>query len=111
MTTALTPECLIQRQLDAYNAKNMDAWLATYAEDAKQFALGGEPLVAGQAAIRARTAPRFSEPNLFAKLPSRTVIGNVVIEKHALFRQLLDGQWLHLFQLDATSATKAIARY
>jgi hypothetical protein len=36
---------------------------------------------------------------------------NAVIEKHALVRQLLDGQWLHLFQLDATSATTRIARY
>jgi uncharacterized protein len=36
---------------------------------------------------------------------------NAVIEKHALVKQLLDGQWLHLFQLDATSATKRIARY
>ncbi len=36
---------------------------------------------------------------------------NAVIEKHALVKQLLDGQWLHLFQLDAASATKRIARY
>jgi hypothetical protein len=36
---------------------------------------------------------------------------NAVIEKHGLVRQLLDGQWLHLFQLDATSATKRMARY
>jgi uncharacterized protein len=36
---------------------------------------------------------------------------NAVIEKHTLVRQLLDGQWLHLFQLDATGATKRMARY
>ena len=36
---------------------------------------------------------------------------NAVIEQHALVRQLVDGQWLHLFQLDATSAAKRIARY
>ena len=30
---------LIQRQLDAYNAKDLDGWLSTYAKDAKQFSL------------------------------------------------------------------------
>lgn len=32
-----SPEVVVQRQLDAYNAKNLDAWLATYAPDARQF--------------------------------------------------------------------------
>ena len=91
MTSELSPEAIVQRQLDAYNAKNMDAWLATYAEDAKQFALGGELLAAGHAAIRARTAPRFSEPNLFAKLLSRTVIGNVVIDHEEVTRTFPEG--------------------
>ena len=36
---------------------------------------------------------------------------NAVILKHAPVRQLLDGQWLNLLQLDATGATKRIARY
>ena len=30
-----SPEVVIQRQLDAYNAKNLDAWLGTYAPDAR----------------------------------------------------------------------------
>lgn len=86
-----TPAATVQRQLDAYNAKNMDAWLATYAPDAKQFALGGELLAAGHAAIRARTAPRFTEPNLFAKLLSRTVIGSVVIDHEEVTRTFPEG--------------------
>ena len=86
-----TPTATVQRQLDSYNAKDMEAWLATYAQDAKQFALGGELLAAGHAAIRARTAPRFSEPNLFAKLLSRTVIGNVVIDHEEVTRTFPEG--------------------
>ncbi len=35
-----SPEVVVQRQLDAYNAKDLDAWLSTFAEDAKQFELG-----------------------------------------------------------------------
>jgi hypothetical protein len=91
MQTHANPEAIVQRQLDAYNAKDMAAWLATYAEDAKQFVLGGELLAAGHAAIRARTAPRFSEPNLFAKLLSRTVIGDVVIDHEEVTRTFPEG--------------------
>jgi hypothetical protein len=91
MSNHPSPENIVQRQLDAYNAKNLDAWLATYAQDAKQFALGGELLAAGHAAIRARTAPRFTEPNLFAKLLSRTVIGSVVIDHEEVTRTFPEG--------------------
>jgi hypothetical protein len=91
MSNHVSPETIVQNQLNAYNAKDLDAWLATYADDAKQFALGGELLAAGHAAIRARTAPRFSEPNLFAKLLSRTVIGNVVIDHEEVTRTFPEG--------------------
>ena len=43
------PEVVVQRQLDAYNSKNLEAWLATYAEDAKQFEHPGKLLASGHA--------------------------------------------------------------
>ena len=68
MPSFTSPEAVVQRQLDAYNAKDLDAWLSTYAEDAKQFELGGGLLAQGHVAIRARTAnkwvlPQISDPN------------------------------------------------
>ena len=33
----MDPATLVQRQLDAYNARDLDAILATYADDAEQF--------------------------------------------------------------------------
>jgi ketosteroid isomerase-like protein len=54
MPSFTSPEVVVQRQLDAYNAKDLDAWLSTYAEDAKQFELGGGLLAHGHEAIRAR---------------------------------------------------------
>jgi len=39
VNTFPSPEVVIQRQLDAYNAHDLEAWLATYAEDAQQFEL------------------------------------------------------------------------
>lgn len=83
---------LIQRQLDAYNAKDIDAWLDTYAVDAKQYVLHGECVASGHAEIRSRTFSRFSEPDLFAKLLSRTVIANIVVDHEIVTRNFPEGK-------------------
>ncbi len=68
-----------KRQLDANNAKNVDAWLSTYAPDAKQFGLGGPLLADGHEQIRAPALARFQEPHLHAQLIRRETFGNVVL--------------------------------
>jgi hypothetical protein len=91
MPSFTSPEIVVQRQLDAYNAKNLAAWLSTYAEDAKQFELGGSLLAQGHEAIRARIAPRFNEPDLHAVLLKRVVMGNVVIDHEDVVRTFPEG--------------------
>jgi hypothetical protein len=86
-----SPELVVQRQLDAYNAKDLEAWLVTYAEDAKQYELPGKLLASGHAEIRARSAPRFLEPNLHARLLGRTVLGKVVIDHEVVSRTFPEG--------------------
>ena len=86
-----SPEIVIQRQLDAYNAKNLDAWLSTYAPDAKQFELGGQLLAAGHAQIRTRAAARFTEPDLRATLIRREIFGNVVVDHEDVTRTFPEG--------------------
>jgi len=49
MTEFTSPQVVVQRQLDAYNDKNLQAWLATYAPEAQQFELGGKLLSFGHA--------------------------------------------------------------
>lgn len=91
MPNFTSPEVVVQRQLDAYNAKDLESWLATYAEDAQQFEHPGKLLAAGHAQIRARTGPRFTEPNLEARLLRRTVMGNVVIDHEDVIRTFAEG--------------------
>ena len=86
-----SPEVVVQRQLDAYNAKDLEAWLSTYATNARQFELGGKLLTEGHEQIRARTAPRFVEPNLHATLLSRVVMGNVVVDHEDVTRTFPEG--------------------
>ena len=67
MVLDMAPEAVAQRQLDAYNARDLDAWLATYATDAQQFEYPATLLASGHAEIVARAA-RFQEPDLHARL-------------------------------------------
>ncbi len=86
-----TPDQIVQRQFDAYNAKDVVGWLATYHPDAEQFALHGERLAQGHAELRSRIQVRFSEPNLHARLLSRTVMGNVVVDHELISRTFPEG--------------------
>jgi len=82
----MQPTDIVQAQLDAYNAKDLDALLATYAPDAEQFTLHGERLARGHEEMRARFAQRFAEPDLHAKLLSRSAAGNVVVDHELITR-------------------------
>ena len=86
MSTFSSPEAVVQRQLEAYNARDLDAWLATYAADATQYEHPATLLASGHAEIRARMQARFSEPNLHARLISRSVMGKVVVDHEVVTR-------------------------
>jgi hypothetical protein len=76
----MDPEVVVQRQLDAYNAHNVEALIATYAADAQQFEHPSKLLASGLAQIRERFAARFKETNPHAVLLKRIVAGSVVID-------------------------------
>lgn len=88
----LSPERVVQRQLDAYNARDLDSWLSTYAPNAEQFALHGERLAAGHAEIRARMTERFAEPDLHADLLGRFTMGAVIVDHERVTRTLAHGR-------------------
>jgi hypothetical protein len=87
----MTPEAVVQRQLDAYNAKDIEALMATYAADAQQFEHPAKLLASGATQIRERFAARFQEPNLHAKLIKRIVSGNTVIDHEQVTRTFPEG--------------------
>ena len=87
----MTPEAAVQKQLDAYNAHDLDALMATYADDAQQFEHPDKLLASGAAQIRERFAARFQEPNLHAHLVKRIVAGNVVIDQEVVTRTFPEG--------------------
>jgi putative hydrolase of HD superfamily len=82
---------VVQAQLDAYNAKDIDALLRTYAPDAEQFTLHGELLARGHEEMRPRYLARFAEPDLHARLLSRIVMGNTVTDLELITRNFPEG--------------------
>lgn len=91
MAPVLPPLAVVQAQLDAYNAKDIDALLATYAPDAEQYVLHGERLAQGHAQMRERFLARFAEPDLHARLLSRTVVGATVVDYELITRNFPEG--------------------
>ena len=92
MTTPSTdPAAVVQRQLEAYNAKDLDALLALYAEEAELHEFPATLLARGSAALRERFAIRFQEPNLHAELLHRIVADNTVIDHERITRDFSEG--------------------
>jgi len=86
-----TPESIVQRQLDAYNARDVDELLATYAEDVQQFEYPDTLLCNGAAALRERMTARLSDPLLHARLINRITMGQTVIDHEEVTRTFPDG--------------------
>lgn len=81
-TDADAPEAVVQRQLDAYNRHDLDAFMATYRDDAKVWRMpSATPAFDGADAIRSfYRDERFNRPTLHAELVARSVVGRKVAD-------------------------------
>ena len=76
-----TPEMLAQQQLNAYNAHDLDAFLAPYANDVEIYDLGSTtPFVKNKEEMRHTYQFLKNTPRLYCKLLDRIVQGNTVID-------------------------------
>lgn len=78
---------LVQKQLDAYNTQNIEAFMACYGEDAVLAGLNGEITHRGFAAIRKRHEDLFyAFPKNHARLANRIDLGATVIDHEVVER-------------------------
>lgn len=76
-----TAEEVVQRQLNAYNARDLEAFLATYGEDIEGFEHPSNPMFKGLAAMRESYGRMFREtPALHCRIVGRLVLGERVID-------------------------------
>lgn len=87
----LSPEMLIQKQLDVYNARDLEGLLAIYSPDAQIYEHPSTLVANGADDLRARYTARFQEPNLYATLVNRIVMGNIVIDHERITRTFPEG--------------------
>jgi hypothetical protein len=81
--TMESPEGPVQRQLDAYNARDLERFVAEYADDIKVYRPPAtEPAIAGKRALAEHYAKnRFNLPGLHARLVNRLVCGDIVVDQ------------------------------
>lgn len=76
-----TPEMLVQRQLNAYNARNLEAFMDTYAEDIEIYNFPATLVSKGKEPMRKTYGPMFEKvKNLHCEIVSRIKSGNTVID-------------------------------
>ena len=77
-----TPEDLAQQQLNAYNARDINAFLEPYAADVKIFSFPNKLTMEGKEMMRERYGNMFNNlPDLHCRLVNRMVLGNTVIDQ------------------------------
>lgn len=78
----MDPSAVVQRQLDAYNARDLQAFVASYGEDVVLYrAPAVVPSMSGKRELSEfyRTK-RFNLPHLHAELVHRAVVGDKVVD-------------------------------
>jgi hypothetical protein len=81
----------VAAQLDAYNARDIEAFMAPWAEDCLYYAFPDHLLATGAAEIRARHVVRFREPNLHGTLLNRVSVGSIVVDHETVTRDFPEG--------------------
>jgi imidazolonepropionase-like amidohydrolase len=88
-----TPAELVQRQLNAYNFRNIEAFLETYADDVEVYNYPDKLDFRGKDTMRKIYADMFERTlNLHCEILGRIVQGNVVIDKESV--QFTDGTFI-----------------
>ena len=83
MSIPFDPEPFAQRQLDAYNDRDLARFVREYTDDVQVFRMPDpKPVIVGREALAAHYRDnRFNLPDLHAELVNRMVFGNKVIDQ------------------------------
>ncbi len=80
-----TPEETVQANIDAYNAHDVDALMATFSPAATFGQLGGRILLDGRAPMQGFYTQLFAaRPTVRCQVKQRTVMGPFVVEMHEI---------------------------
>ena len=79
------PVDLVQQQLNAYNAHDLDAFLFPYADDVEIYSTSGKLMMKGKEEMRKTYQFITRTPHLYCRLINRIVSGNTVIDHEEIW--------------------------
>ncbi|MBD0298052.1 MAG: amidohydrolase family protein [Flavisolibacter sp.] len=80
-----TPELLVQQQLLAFNAHNLDAFIEPYAKDVEVYSFPQRLLTKGEDEMLGRYEFITQTPGLYSRLLHRIVQGDTIIDQQEVF--------------------------
>jgi hypothetical protein len=81
-----SPETIVQKQVEAYNKHDLDAFLGFYASDVKLYDFPDKERSSGLDAMRKTYGKLFADnPELKVDIRKRIVQGDTVIDQEAIF--------------------------
>ncbi|MBC8755670.1 amidohydrolase family protein [Kordia sp. YSTF-M3] len=82
-----SPENVVQRQVNAYNLRNLDAFLENFSEDIEIYYFPNTLDIKGKEAYRKIFSNYFKKfPDLHCEILNRTVLGNTIIDHERVLR-------------------------
>lgn len=79
------PLLLVQQQLNAYNAHDLEAFLAPYADDVEIYSTSGKLMMKGKEQMRKEYKFITQMPDLYCRLVNRISSGNTVIDHEEIW--------------------------
>ena len=79
------PVDLVQQQLNAYNAHDLDAFLFPYADDVEIYSTSGKLMMKGKEEMRKTYQFITRTPHLYCRLINRIVSGNTIIDHEEIW--------------------------
>lgn len=103
-----TPLALVQRQLNAYNLRNIDAFLEPYADDVELYDFPAKLVGKGKDNMRKDYDKMFNSlPGLHCEIKDRIIQGNLIIDKEKITvegKNILEGT--AIYQIENNKISK-----
>ncbi|GAB5526257.1 MAG: hypothetical protein Roseis2KO_41290 [Roseivirga sp.] len=93
-----SPEQVVQTQLDTYNNRDIDGFMATMSQDVELFSFGDpKPSASGYSAVKNLYTSLFEKsPKLHSTLTNRIVLGNKVLDHESITGRMGNAEVLEL---------------
>ncbi len=102
-----TPEQIVQRQVNAYNARDIDAFLDTYADAIEIYRFPNTSYMIGKQAMRKRYEPMFENfENLYCDIKNRIVLHNKVIDREYVRRGDSHAEVIAIYEITDNKISK-----